>query len=438
MDDQALGGKAGGETAVETLREVSRGRLFGMSLFWLAVNLHWSALLVAVIPHEVARIHPEGHAWILSVILGVGAVVALVLPPFIGAYSDRCAHPWGRRRPFMAAGTLINVGGLVLMYLAGQNTVIGLYLVAYLVIQLGNNLATAAYSGVIPDLVPSQQRGIASGWMAGMTQTGNILGAVGGGLLVQRGLTGTVYGSIAVSLMVLLTVTCVAVRERPLVRHVPYPSLVHIVKSFWIDPRKYPNFAWVWFTRFLFTAGMWMVQPYIQYYLRDVIGSPRPAEDAGRIIGVALVGAAITGVLGGSISDRVGRKKVVYVANGLMAAISLGFMVVHTMPAVYVVAIAYGLAFGAYYSVDWALGCDVLPRREDAGKDMGVWHIAMVLPQSLAPFMSGLLLTLGGATAVAGSDVPRYSSSGYLMLFIVAATLLTLSAVLLRNVKGIR
>jgi len=108
------------------------------------------------------------------------------------------------------------------------------------------------------------------------------------------------------------------------------------------------------------------------------------------------------------------------------------------MEAVYAVAVIYGLAFGAYYSVDWALGCDVLPNRQDAGKDMGVWHIAMVLPQSLAPFLSGLLLTLGGSKAPSSAGVTHYALSGYLMLFCVAAGLLALSALLLRNVRGVR
>ena len=417
---------------------VPPGRLFGMSLFWLAVNAHWSALLIAVIPHEVARIRPIGHAWILSVVLGVGAVVALVLPPFVGAYSDRCAHPWGRRRPYMVAGTGLNIAGLALMYIAGQHGLISAYLMGYLVVQFGSNLATAAYAGVIPDLVPARQRGTASGWMAGMTQLGNILGAIGGGLLIQRGLTLATYSAICALLVILLIATTAATRETPLAIRPGSLSLVQLVRSFWIDPRRYPDFAWVWFTRFLFTAGMWMVQPYLQYYLRDVIGSPRPTEDAGRIVGVALVGAAVTGLLGGGLSDRMGRKRVVYLANGFMACVLVAFMLVRSMEAVYAVAVIYGLAFGAYYSVDWALGCDVLPNRQDAGKDMGVWHIAMVLPQSLAPFLSGLLLTLGGSKAPSSAGVTHYALSGYLMLFCVAAGLLALSALLLRNVRGVR
>lgn len=420
------------------MQPLGRLRLFGISLFWLAVNLHWGALLIAIIPCQVAAIHPTGHGYILSIILGVGAVVALVMPPFVGAYSDRSAHRWGRRRPYMVVGAVVNLAGLAVMYQAGQCRLIWLYLIAYLIIQLGSNLATAAYSGVIPDLVPQEQRGVASGWMAAMTQIGNILGAVGGGILIQRGLAAGAYGIIAGSLAALLIVTALATRETPLAARVAAPGLGPILRSLWIDPRRYPDFAWVWATRFLFTAGMWMVQPFIQYYLRDVIGSTRAAEDAGRVIGAALVGATITGLIGGAISDRVGRKRVVYVANGAMAIVALGFMVVRTMPGVYMTAILYGLAFGAYYSVDWALGCDVLPRKEEAGKDMGVWHISMVLPQSLAPFLSGLLLTWGGSTLRPGWTEPHYLAQGYLMLFASASVLLALSAVLLRNVRGVR
>lgn len=121
-----------------------------------------------------------------------------------------------------------------------------------------------------------------------------------------------------------------------------------------------------------------------------------------------------------------------------MAAVSLGFMVVGGMPGVYVTATLYGLAFGAYYSVDWALGCDVLPNKQDAAKDMGVWHIAMVLPQSIAPALSGLILTMGGVRVGAGAAEPHYRPGAYLVLFASASLLLALSAWLLRNVRGVR
>ncbi len=441
---------AAGPTQSSETPPLGKGAIFGMSLYWLAVNLHWGALLVVIMPRQIAEIHPERHAQILGRLIGIGAIVALVLPPLIGAMSDRCRHRWGRRRPYMATGTAINLLGLAGLFLAGYFRSLPLYLVGYLIVQFGSNVATAAYSGAIPDLVPTAQRGVASGWMAAMTQTGTILGALGSGILVERGQTGVAYAVIGVVMALLMVATARAMRERrwtgdeaagsdaapPTAKRME--GIVRALRGLWIDPRKHPDFAWVWITRFLFTAGMWMVQPFLQYYLRDVIGSTRPAEDAGLIVGLALVGATCTGLLGGAVSDRVGRKRVVYVANGLMAVVAIGFMVVRTMPAVYVAAALYGLAFGAYYSVDWALGCDVLPNKGDAGKDMGVWHISMVLPQSLAPEISGRLLEAGGSVARSGASAPHYAVAGYLYLFAVAAVLLTLSALMLRNVRGVR
>ena len=41
--------------------------------------------------------------------------------------------------------------------------------------------------------------------------------------------------------------------------------------------------------------------------------------------------------------------------------------------------IVFGLGYGAYISVDWALATDVLPSMDDYARDMGVWHVALTL-----------------------------------------------------------
>jgi hypothetical protein len=46
----------------------------------------------------------------------------------------------------------------------------------------------------------------------------------------------------------------------------------------------------------------------------------------------------------------------------------------------------------AYQAVDWALALSVLPAPSEPGKDMGIWHLALVLPQAIAPVISGTLL----------------------------------------------
>ncbi len=414
---------------------------FSLAAYWFAVNLHWIALLQIIIPKQVEQMAPERQALWMSFILGVGAVIPAVVPPVVGALSDRCVSRLGRRKPYMLSGAAVNLFGLGLLWWAGQQSNIWLYLAGYLLVQFGNNVATASYSGIIPDVVPEHQRGTASGWMAVMTQLGNITGAVASGILMSKGYVTASYLVIAGSLALFLWITISGMREKCLDETPPPIDWIAMIKGFWIDPRKHPDFAWVWVTRFLFTLGMWMVQPYVQLYLRDVVQVKDYVAQTSNLLALALTGATITGFVGGWVSDQIGRKRVVYIANGMMAVTAVAFLFSHSLTYTLCVGVIYGLAFGAYYSVDWALGCDVLPNKENAAKDMGVWHISMVLPQSLAPFLSGLILTGCGYTKVLGpegTEIVKYSMSGYTVTFCLAAGFLLLSALLLRNVKGVR
>lgn len=411
-----------------------------LSAYWLATNLHWGALLLIIIPSQMKQIAPDWKAQATGWILGSGAVLAMVMPIIAGAMSDRCASRWGRRRPFMAAGVLVNLFGLGILWQAGTTRSFWLYLVGYLVVQLGNGTASGAYSGVIPDVVPENQRGTASGYMAVMSQSGTMLGAVGGGYLMSHGHVALAYLAIGAALVLFVSVTMLGMNDRPAETDLPPFQWRVFLKSLWIDPRQYPDFAWVWITRALVTMGMWMVQPFILYYLADVIHEKNPEGVIAKLLGAILIGATVTGLIGGSISDRVGRKRVVYVANSIIAVASVALLFARTFNEALWIGLIYGLGYGAYYSVDWALGCDVLPNKADAAKDMGVWHISMTLPQSLAAPLAGALLGLFSRSATgssAGTEV-HYALGGYMVIFSLAALFLILAAVLVRNVRGVR
>ena len=416
---------------------------FTLSSYWFATNLLWGALLMIIIPSQMRQVAPARHAETLGLLLGLGAIPALVVPLLVGPLSDRCMSRWGRRRPYMVAGVALNLAGLAIVYAAGASRSLWLYFLGYFVTNIGNNIATGAYSGIIPDIVPAQQRGEASGWMAGMSQLGTILGVFSAGLLLNAGQAGASFLVIAISLILFLWVTAAGVREQPR-REAPEPMRwAAFLRSLWVDPRKHPDFAWVWITRALVVMGLWTVQEYMQGYLTDLIGIPEHRRElvAGYVLVTGLVAATITGLLGGVISDRVGRKRVVYVSNTVIAVAAFLFLCVHSLGGVLAVAVVFGLGFGAYYSVDWALACDVLPDRERAAaKDMAVWHVAMVLPQSIAlPIAGGLLAAFGKTMAGSGAEqVAHYTRAGYTAIFGLAACYLLLGAVLLRNVRGAR
>jgi predicted MFS family arabinose efflux permease len=285
-------------------------------------------------------------------------------------------------------------------------------------------------------MVPENERGLASGWMAAMTQAGNIAGALGALLLPWGNQAAAAYVLIGGSLALFAGITLVGMRERTDLPPPPPVDWAAFVRGLWIDPRKHPDFAWVWITRALFVMGIISVQQYLQYYLTDVLHVARSETDklAAVALLIGMIGATVTGLIGGAISDRVGRKVVVYVANASIAATVVLFLFAPNVSAVYVIAAVFGLGYGAYYSVDWALGVDVLPDQDNPAKDMAVWHIAFVLPQSVALPLAGFLLSTVGHTARPGS----YSYAGYAAIFGMAATFLILGAVLLRNVRGVR
>lgn len=422
---------------------ISQREQFFIAAYWFGTNLLWMALLLIIMPSQMRQLYPQHPSAMIGLLVGLGAIPAIVVPLLVGPISDRCMSRWGRRRPFMVAGVAVNLVGLALLWYAGEKRVLWLYIAGYFITNTGNNIASGAYSAIIPDLVPQAQRGEAAGWMAAMTQLGQIAGGICAGLLMNAQQVAGAYLVIAGALVLTLLVTALGTRERPLTEAPGPLDLVGFFKRLWVDPRKHPDFAWVWITRALVMMGVYSVQEFIQYYLVDVAKVPVERAEllTMQFFVTLLVAATPTALVGGALSDRTGRKPVVYVANGIIAATCLAFILSPSVAYMYALATAFGLGYGAYCSVDWALGVDVLPDRErDAAKDMAVWHIALTLPQAIAVPLGGWLLGAFGRTAILTSRGPgvAYSHAGYAALFIIAGIYFVLGAVLLRNVRGAR
>ena len=414
-------------------RHMGVSQHLALSSFWFATNLHWGALLLIIIPHQAKQIAPGDPAGAIAWIFGFGSIVALLIPLIAGALSDRSTSKHGRRRPFMVFGIAVNLIGLAIMGVAVSRLSLVLYIVGYLVVQFGNNTAGAAYAGIIPDMVPTDQHGEASGYMATMTQSGMILGAFGSGMLLGKGQSTLAYVIIGCILILFVAVTAFTVHETPLETKPPPLTMAEFIRSL-LEPLKSPDFFWVLVTRALVTLGMWCVQPFIQNYLSDVVHVKNDVEMGGLLLATILLCATVTGLIGGKLSDVIGRKKVVYVANTLIAVCSIAFVFSHSLLYTFIVGALYGVGYGAYFSVDWALACDVLPNQDDAGKDMGIWHISMVLPQTFAPALAGYILShVGTSTMVDGTR--HYALQGYQAAFTLGAIFLMLGAFFLRNVR---
>src|SRR5207249_5066186 len=138
---------------------------------WFGSNFLWIPLTTVLLQSQVDEVVPQKGLQNtgIGVALGVGGLLAMTVPPLVGAWSDRLHSRFGRRRPIMVAGTLLTFPGLIVLMFAGHFPGV---LIGYAIIQFFFNAAGAAYAGIIPDVVPAQEVGKASGFLATMTQPG--------------------------------------------------------------------------------------------------------------------------------------------------------------------------------------------------------------------------------------------------------------------------
>jgi MFS family permease len=149
----------------------------------------------------------------LAWVTGAGAMVALVANPVFGAFSDRTASRFGRRRPWTLAGALLGALSLLLL---GQARGLWTMIIAWCLVQLTLNAAFAAVTAAVPDRVPRLQRGTVGGWLG----AAQILGVVAGtGLATVTG--GVAAGYAACAACSACCRTCATRRRRCRPRRAP-------------------------------------------------------------------------------------------------------------------------------------------------------------------------------------------------------------------------
>src|SRR5450759_3648837 len=167
-----------------------------LSLYWLGTSALWTAILITTLPQQALLIGGDRvKGTTLGIVLLVGAFVSMVVAPLFGALSDRIMTPMGRRRPWIIGGTLMCILGLFgLAYFPRANDLssLPLFILAFMWVEFWNNVATAPYSALIPDIVPIDQRGSASGWYGLMNMLGSFVGGVAGLIFTQNGVTDVV------------------------------------------------------------------------------------------------------------------------------------------------------------------------------------------------------------------------------------------------------
>jgi MFS family permease len=383
-----------------------------LSVYWVAIGYLWTSLGGLIIPDLVLQLVGTANEGVaLAVLEGVGSLMAVVWQPVMGAVSDRARTPWGRRKPFIVVGTVGDVIFLVGLALSGSFWIVVMF---YFLLQTASNTAQGPYQGLLPDVVPEDQRGTASGYYGISNVVGLLAGTVGAGfILAHAGRTAAIL-SICVLLVATMLPTVGLIPDRAESSRAQFTGVWQAVATTFAEPVRHRAFLWLMASRLLILMGLVGVQSFVLFYFDNVFFSgDRQATITASytLLGLVIICAFAISLPAARASDRLGRRPLI-VAGGLLGAagmLILMFSHYQLLPPQAVqplaralkvpdlaaqatlVGILIGVGYGLFFSVDWAFIQDVIPH-DEAGLFMGFSNIATAGSGVIARLAGGLLL----------------------------------------------
>jgi MFS family permease len=469
-----------------------------INTYWLGINVASGTITPVLLPYLVALFAPpESKNTYLASIRVIGLAVAMMIQPVSGMLSDRSTHPLGRRRPFIIGGTLFNalflliVGSSVLfmdspldeklLALLGVTLAYLVLLAGIALLQISSNVAQGALQGLIPDIVPDDQRGRASGVKAVMELLPAFL-VIGMGPLVDAGRTWQVIAIIIGTFLVTMLITVICVREKPLkekptdglrepvlrilalttifvavtrgsvaivrtagsqlsqrgaglavqIAVVGLAGLVSMAGSIFVGvyigawvgigkgARKHTAFIWWIVNRLLYLAAVGSIQGFAQYYLSDVLHIPNAATMTTLLLAAVAVFLIASALGGGYLADRVGHRRLVALSGLIAAAGTFLLLFAPSVPLVLVSGCIIGTATGTFMATNWALGTRLAPP-EKAGLYLGISNLAGAGAGIVGAGIGGPMADFFNALSPGLGYLVIFAAYGVLFLFSVLA-----------------
>jgi MFS family permease len=393
------------------------------TLAYMSVNLLFQAPILVTLPLRVSALVGIKQApGSLALVAGIGALVSIFGNPFFGRMSDRTSSRLGMRRPWMLIGLVGGTFGVAIVAFAPNIPVV---LVGWCLAQLFYNGLLAAFIAVLPDQVPTRQRGTVSGVLGVCLP----VAAVSGTFLVKL-FSGHQIATFLVPCAVggfFIVLFAAVLNDRQLAKADKPPwSLREFASTFYVKPRTSPDFAWVFAGRFMFLMAYAILTTYEAYYLLQKLGSAVADVPQQIFLGtlVQSIVIVVASLIGGHLSDRTGRRKIFVFTASTIYGVALFAVAIASNFNGFLLGMAIsGLGFGVFAAVDLALVADVLPNRGQTAKDLGVFNIAGALPFSIAPAFAPVVLAFGG---------------NYGVLYAVAGVFAIVGALAILRVKGVR
>jgi MFS family permease len=421
---------AGGEDADRPTAELPRTQLIRLSLYWLGL----SSIFIGVSQILSGRIQfekngplysPGSEGSTLFALTVAGALIAALVQPTVGSISDYTISRWGRRKPYIFIGSILDVA--FLYGIATSNSIIAVASFMAL-LQVSANFAQGPFQGYVPDLIPAKQVGLASALVGLFQVLGN---AVGFGIGSAAVATNSFFlGTMALGALEVATMLSVVwrVNEGRSARSRNGRSWLSVAREAWgTDVLKERSFLWLVSSRWFFLMGATMLINLSLFYFAQTFGLSQSASGGTNflVLAAVILGNVVAVIPAGRISDRVGRKPVIYAACAVAGTGMLIVAIAPIIPLVVAGAALFGAGSGMFLAVDWALMTDIIPKAS-SGRYMGISNVATATAGIFSLLAGGKLMDIVNGIAGYGTG-PRAA-------FLLAVAFFALGAILLRPV----
>jgi len=394
-----------------------------IALYWLGINVIWGGMGV-VIQERVPELVPAGEAgFFIALQSWITIVIAIITQPTIGSISDYTISRWGRRKPYIAIGATLDV--FFVVGVATSQTYLSLVAFLFL-LQFSSNFAQGPFQGYVPDLVPARQVGLASALVGAMQTLGFVAGAII--ISISYALDDFTIPTVVLGIIEFVTAvgTLLWVREGKAARDRRGRSWVDIGRSAWgLDILRERSFVFLVVSRLMFLAGINILLGFYILFMERSLG----LDNDEKLFWVPLTNVivalltVVSTVPSAIVSNRIGRKPVIYVACAV-GGVGMLVSATATGPEIFVIgALLMGTASGTFLAVDWALMTDIIPKAS-SGRFMGISNIAVALGGPVALSIGGPIMDIVGGGAAETGDGPRAAFLAGIVLFALAAAFL--------------
>jgi MFS family permease len=290
-------------------------------------------------------------------------------------------------------------------------------------------VARGPFQGYVPDLLPDRQVGIGSALVGLMQVVGNIVGFGLGALANIVGNIGLAFVAVAVIELVTMISVVVRVPNGPPARPRggrPWRSIA--AETWGTDILRERSYIWLLASRLFVLMGGASLVNFVVLYLTNVHGLTQ--VEAGQtqllILGAVAIASLIAIIPSARLSDRVGRKPVIYVSTALGAVALVMAALAPNLAVVVIAAAIFGGSQGTFLAVDWALMTDIIPKAA-SGRYMGLSNVATQSSTTIAVIVGGLLIDL-----IARAALPL--GTGQRVVLFVGVAYYILGALTLRSV----